>query len=240
MRKLCTFILASILMASVNAFAQDTIPDYFPPKEGLGDNSHSYTGKSEDKQRYFKMVHKTNPFTLLVGNTFYNSELRYMNETVLYKNFTLVLSASYLFKGILLRSIENLDSNKLNGYPKLALNGFRFQTALRFYPISRIRAPRGLWLGPHFSYLHYVLKPKSSSLPDAIEVTHWNVNLLLGYQFIAGRVCFDLYAGIGFKKNNWYYVDSSGKQRMEELYQFYPFYGMPLKLNFGANFGLAF
>ncbi len=234
------FLLLFFLLYGIGLQAQDTIPDYFPQQEGIDANSHIQSYDLGKEVRQFRMVHKTNPFTLLVGNTPFNSELRYMNETVLYKQLTLMLSGSYLFKGVMLRMIENVDSNKLNGSPKLALNGFRFQVGLRYYPIARIRAPRGLWVGPHFSYLNYTIKPKNTASVDAISVTHWNVNLLFGYQFIAGRVCFDLYAGLGYKKNDWYYIDASGKARMNEVYEAYGYYSMPFKLNFGANFGLAF
>lgn len=233
-------LLLFFLFCGIGLQAQDTIPDYFPQNEGIDANAHDQKYDLGKEERHFRMVHKTNPFTLLVGNTVFNSELRYMNETVLYKQFTIMLSGSYLFKGVMLRMVENLDSNRLNGYPKLSLNGFRFQAGLRYYPISRIRAPRGLWLGPHFSYLNYTIKARNSSSIDAISVTHWNINLLLGYQFIAGRVCFDLYAGLGYKKNDWNYIDSSGKTRMNEVYEAYPYYSIPFKLNFGANFGLAF
>jgi hypothetical protein len=227
-------------LASKGLVAQDTIPDYFPTKEEKTLKPINRTAQSGKEVRVFRMVHKTNPFAMLIGNTPYNSELRYMNETVVYKQLSLVLSGSYLFKGPMVSLIERADSNKLNGVPKLSLNGFRFQLALRFYPVSRVKAPKGFWLGPHFSILNFKIKPQNSSLSDAIDVTHWNINMLVGYQFIAGRVCFDLYAGIGYKRNDWYYVDSSGKTRMNEVYLAYPYYSFPIKLNFGANFGLAF
>jgi hypothetical protein len=228
--------LTTVLLAQT-----DTVSDYVPNRRSVETRKNVSGLKEHKPERLFRTVHKTNPFCLLVGGTPYNSELRYMNETVLAPQLSLVLSASYLFKGPVLRSIERLDTIYRNSNGTVfSLNGFRVQAGLRFYPIRRIRAPRGFWFGPHFSYLDYKIKAKNSNSSNYIGVTHFNINLLLGYQFIAGRVCFDLYAGLGYKNNIWITSDASGKHTMKEIYERYPFYAMPLKLNFGANFGVAF
>lgn len=124
----------------------------------------------------------------------------------------------------------------------MSINGFRVQGGVRFYPINKTIAPRGLWLGPHFSYMDFKIKPKNSYSKDYIEAIHLNMNILVGYQFIAGRVVFDLYTGIGYKKNDWTLHYATGTHRFDDIYgdKYFPFYANPIKLNFGANLGLAF
>lgn len=77
------------------AFSQtDSVPDYVPESQPQTLRQKPQKDNSTLTARNFKTVHKTNPFALIVGNTIFNGELRYMNETVLARKFTLVLSAS--------------------------------------------------------------------------------------------------------------------------------------------------
>lgn len=189
----------------------------------------------------YKTVHKTNPLSLVVGNTAFNGELRYMNETVISPKSSLMISASYLFKSVLVAAFENSRTgNPLNNPAKLSVNGFRFQLGQRFYPLTRKPSPEGFWVGPHLSMLNLILKPLGGSGNDKIEVWHVNMNLHLGYQFIVRRFVVDFYAGLGVKHNSWRITDNGSVRRFDEIYEAFPLYAVPIKLSFGSNWGIAF
>jgi hypothetical protein len=86
-------------------------------------------------------------------------------------------------------------------------NGFTFGAEYRIYlqKLNKYRAPRGIYIGPYFSYYHFY-NDRNMSLSGDSSITYFNLktkfNILnlgfqLGYQFIIKeRLCIDfIFAG---------------------------------------------
>lgn len=198
-----------------------------------------------DNPQAVNTVIKTNPLAILWGSIPLTAEYRVMIELTSSKNQSDQIGISYLGKSPVLElfedSIENLDL--------LIVRGIRFQGAHKFYinrpggPLGLSYseyAPHGFYISPHLSYSSVKFSTKAANSRDVfIKVTHFNANLLFGYQLIPGFWAFDIFAGLGYKKNNWIEHDQQNSIN-KNTSDFGKYYNSPVKLNLGFNVGVVF
>ena len=189
-------------------------------------------------------VVKTNPFALAIGDIFFTSEIRVVNEFVNGTHQSSQIGLSYLTKGPILMILENANGN---GDEKLTVSGFRIQVAHKFYFSEHLAtnfqvAPRGIYLSPHISYSTARVSTKNLNQYDRfIQATQFNMNMLIGYQIIAnGDFAFDFFAGLGFKENRWFEHESARHVTRIDPFTDFPLYSSPLKITLGFNTGFAF
>ncbi len=211
--------------------------------------SMSETSAQEDFVATEKMqdqfILKTNPFTLVAGPIFpFCSEARITGEVVHALKQSSQLSASYLFKGVLLSLVTNSVPGGL-GIDQLIFEGYRIQAAHRIFLLSsissRLKAPVGLYVGPHLSYSSLKIADRYfNQFQSYFRGTYFNANLLLGYQINLGRTYFDFNFGLGYKNNYW--IEQLATQRRvvppDEL-GFGPYFSSPIKVQFGFVLGYA-
>lgn len=234
---LCFFLTASLIAQDDNEF-------------GYVDSS--FIKKAENFNSR-KLILKTNPLAIISGDIpVFSSEFRLVAEIVTSPKTGVVVGASYLGMGILLRSSYDQDSTFTNqGLSSwdIGFNGFRVQAGFKYYlknPRISITdpsfkpAPGGFYIFPLASYSRAKYYEKVNK-DDYYRLTHWSVTLNFGIQFLMGeRITLDPYWGVGFKKNT--ITDPSGTtpaNLVNDLNDTF-IYGNNIKLNMGINLGVRF
>jgi len=230
--------------AVISSFAQDY------NEFGYVDSSFI---KKASKFNTKKVILKTNPLAILSGDIpIFSSEFRLVGEFVTSPKTSVVLGASYLGMGLLLRAAYDNDTNftsqGLSSWD-IGFNGFRIQGGFKYYlknPRISISdpdfkpAPGGFYIYPMASYSTAKYYEKVNK-DDYFRFTHWSVTMNIGVQFLMGeRITLDPYLGVGYKKNT--ITDSSGltpADLVEEMKDSF-IYGANLKLNLGLNMGIRF
>ena len=190
-------------------------------------------------------VYKTNPFSIMWGPIPYTAEYKLVRETAFSAHSSFVVGISFLGKSPLLSQAEKSNAgsslNNSQGNTKLKVRGWRFQMAYRYY-LGKRKAPRGFWCGPQLSWSNAIISTKSwSAANNYLEVTHFNLNALAGYQvIIRDKVSFDFFFGLGYKKNTWWEHYAGRTYVIHDFDDITPLYGKPVKITLGINFGLAF
>ena len=190
-------------------------------------------------------VYKTNPFSIIWGPIPYTAEYKLIREMAFAPQSSFVFGISFLGKSPLLSAAEN--SQQTNGInnsapnQELKVRGWRFQMGYRYY-LGKRKAPRGFWCGPQLSWANAIISTKSwNAANNYLEVTHFNVNALAGYQvIIRDKVSFDFFFGLGYKKNTWWEHYAGRTYVIHDFDDITPLYGTPVKITLGINFGLAF
>lgn len=164
-----------------------------------------------------KWVLKTNPLRTLWGPIPFTSEYRLNVETVQARYQSSQVGISYLGKSPILTLLENSANPQGNnnfGSFEFQVVGGRLQFAHKFFlrgifpwlePGGTLSsyAPNGYYLAPYFSMAYADIKVNHSVNP-LLKMTHLNANLILGRQmFFWEVIAFDVYGGVGVKKNKW-------------------------------------
>ncbi len=175
---------------------------------------------------------KTNPFPVLWGPIPYTAEYRAIIELTSSKNQSDQFGISYLGKSPVIKLLEDsIEELKL-----LIVRGLRFQASHKFYIMDY--APHGFYISPHLSYSKAKFSTKFLNSRDIfISATHLNVNLLAGYQFVPDFWVFDIFAGLGYKKNTWIQHDPQNTINLDT--SDFGIYNSPVKLTLGFNVGIV-
>lgn len=192
-------------------------------------------------------VYKTNPFSILWGPIPLTAEYKVIAEMAVDPHSSFLAGISYLGKSPFLAMAEyanrnsNNNGNTVTPVQLLKISGWRFQAAYRFYP-GKAFAPRGFYLGPQVSYSYAKFSDKSqNSNYYYLSITHFNINLLTGYQLIiSDRLAFDFFFGLGYKNNVWTEHNASSGSQVISFDNSFPPYSAPLKVTLGTSFGVAF
>lgn len=233
MRKVIFFIL---LILSFSSFAQSLKTPLILPEDSI------------DIRKYYpqrvRNVIKTNPLMMIWGPVMLTSEIRLMNEIVTSKKQAVQIGFSYYGKSPLLLMVENDSVYTNNNSVKLAIQGFRFQLQNKFYLSNKGYSPKGFYVSPHLSYSSVKFSTKFFSQYDNfIQITQFDINLLAGIQFIKRHFAFDLFWGVGYKRNIWTEFQSPNSIRNIPPPDNMPFanlYKSPFKFTIGFNVGAAF
>jgi hypothetical protein len=188
------------------------------------------------------LVLKTSPTAFFWGGTFpFTSEYRLMAEISSGKRQSEQLGVSYLGTNFFTNQIL-----KAAGAPRNYLyksEGWRVQFAHKFFWIGRRHyAPFGFYFGPMISYANArVSLGRDRFYRDVyFDIRHFNINGIIGIQ--AGkvnRVTFDIYVGLGYKKNLVFYHPNSYQLLPYDTKEFGEAYNSNLNGVFGINIGYA-
>lgn len=193
-------------------------------------------------------VIKTNPLPILWGPVPLTAEFRIVREITVATNQSMELGFSYLGKSPLFSILEN--GLNQNNQVKMYVSGFRLQMAHKFYINEVLEkmemsdfdyAPVGFYIAPHISYSSAKFTYKSLNRYDVyIRGTHFNINLLGGYQtLIDDQLAIDFFAGMGYKKNTW--TEHSPPNNIVPVDMgLGSFYNSNVKLILGFNAGITF
>ena len=150
----------------------------------------------------YKGVFKTNPLMPLWGSIPLTAEYMGLYEFVTSPQQTSQIGLSYLTRSPVLKLFEDTVTD----IKTVIINGIRGQVSHRFYLLeSYFYAPKGLYLSPHISYATVKVSTKYLQSMDAYwRITHFNMNLLMGWQWIkSNALTFDVFVGMGYKENTW-------------------------------------
>lgn len=213
----------------------------FQPCIGLAQRNNSDWFQYDPKvPKSVYRVYKTNPLAIFWGPTVYSSEYKIIAETPMGYNKSGLLGISYIGRSPLVDYLER--NSGMTGLSSIQVIGYRVQGAYRIYGlIAENYSPAGLYISPHFSYadVKYFFKNGSTNR-DYLKISHLNVNLLAGYQFLfMEKICVDMFCGLGYKKNEWKYYQNQNISTVitpdEDAY-----YKSNLKISLGFSIGYAF
>lgn len=146
-----------------------------------------------------KFVIKTNPLPMLGGQIPLTNEYRLVFEMKTGAKQSVQLYGSYMGKSPFLSLVERY-SYELDDNFRLGVSGFRVQAMYKFYLLNKSEAPEGLYVGPNISFATAKMWDKNYT-PDYVHAYYTSGSIIGGYQLIAGHFAFDVYAGLGLKRN---------------------------------------
>lgn len=197
----------------------------------------------EPPQKITRVI-KSNPLAIIWGAIPFTSEYRLNYEFIASRNQSSQVSYSFLGKSPILSLMEDT----LFPIPVI-VRGFRFQASHRFFLNDMMEAlgfddgyaPNGFYISPHVSYATARFTPKFFNTQDIyLRISHFNVNLLGGFQLIVDNICFEVFTGLGYKNNSWIARYSPTVVQNLSLDDASPYYRGPVKLNLGFNIGIGF
>ncbi len=175
---------------------------------------------------------KIAPTALFIGQIPAAAEARVIYELLVAPQQSYYAGVSLNFQNFLTMAIWD-STNKTNGTnwdPKL---GGRVQGGYKFYPIKALKAPNGLFVGPHVSY--NFLNAEEDNFPDSrARIVYLNASALVGYQLIlGGSFVMELVTGVGYRRNYAVYYTRNQKTGTDIWYN-----GFKITVNF--NIGVYF
>lgn len=188
---------------------------------------------------------KFNPFPIFWGAIPLTSEYRLLREIPISTDQSIQVGFSYLGKNIFLAMAErqpNFGNPSWNNpQTRITTNGYRLQLSYRYF-IGNKLTPKGAYIGPLISYSEAYFSDKyMSNYQVHVKVTHFNANMLIGYQVIIwNKIAMDLFTGLGYKKNLWQENTPTNRTYQPIDIGDIPFYSWPVKFTLGVNFGIAF
>jgi hypothetical protein len=197
----------------------------------------------------YSTVLKTNPLPILWGPILFTSEYRIINEFVVAPQQSTQIGLSYLGKTPILKLFDVLSNGGISQF-NFIIRGFRFQFAHRIFlnqylkwddTDADIYAPEGFFVGPMFSYSTARVTNRFLNQYDIYRrITHWNLNLVGGYQLaLLKNYTVEAFAGFGFKENKLYeYVNRQNIPINTDYLGEH--YNSNFKIILGFNFGMAF
>ncbi|MDZ7740027.1 MAG: hypothetical protein U5K32_13375 [Bacteroidales bacterium] len=186
----------------------------------------------------YRFVIKTNPLAAL-GGPFWvtivpvTGEYKVLFEARTMPKQSITLGTSYIGPSLLL----NLDelTNEGEEVSGLKTSGFRAQLMYKLFLSRDTEAPKGLYVGPHFSYASASIASKDNTA-NKVNMIKMNINGVIGYQLISsGGFALDIFTGLGVKSNKW-----TPEGNSEEVFDV-PFQDRTsASVAFGFSFGYAF
>ena len=188
------------------------------------------------RRRPIKALIKTSIFSPFTWQLPFTGEYRLLGEFMTTKNQSVQLGASYLTRSLFLVMLQNAPSN--SGGDKISMNGYRVQAAYKFYLVNSKMRPEGIFIALHSSFATQRIHFKD--YPDDYQtMTHFNVNLLIGGQFvIANRISMEGFMGPGYKNNSYGSYARPGYEVMN-FSELFPTLKWNFKFNLGMNIGIA-
>jgi hypothetical protein len=194
----------------------------------------SNQSKAQDEQKNF--VIKTNPMSSLGSGIWLGpvipltAELPRLAVEYGQGHHAGMLAGGYLGWSAL-GSIEDEEGNQVRDL--VSNRGVKIQGLYKYYVSGT--APKGFYIGPHFSYSMSKLSSKEDS-DDYIIATNQIVSAALGYQFISkGGFSFDVFTGFGYQAKKWDFNGEGADLGIEEI-KGYQGFKVPFVLNFGYAF----
>ena len=177
---------------------------------------------------------------MIWGNLPFTSEFRVVQEaTVSKKQSTQLWLSGYLKSPVLLIG-ERVS--KRDGI--FAIRGYRVQLAHKFYLGKNATSPEGFYMGPQVSYTNIKVSLKQWLKRDVyVQGSQINLVCLVGYQAIGKRAVVDIFCGLGYKKNDFFWHYSPKKIvpiPFSDSPGLYSILKSPVKFTFGMNFGFAY
>lgn len=186
--------------------------------------------------RPIKALVKTSILPVFYWQIPYAGEYRLVGEFSTGSRSSFLIGGSYLTRSLMFVLSQKLPVN--SGNTPVQMNGYRVQVAYRYYFVSQDFRPEGLFISLHSSFASVATNFKGYT-DDKQYLEHFNVNLLLGGQVIAGnKVCIEGFIGPGFKNNS--YLDRArNNYGVFAFDQFMPVLYKHFKFTLGMNIGIA-
>ncbi len=199
------------------------------PKEKMREAEKEY--RKEQRKSKDRRIHviKIAPLALVMGQIPYAAELRVIYEVAIGPRQSIFAGASFNFQNYLTQGIWDSINNQ--GYNFEDVFGWRVQGGYKYFPIKSNKAPKGLFIGPHASYNTLTAHDRSFQ-DDMLKFVYFNVNLIGGYQIVAGRFVFEAVSGLGYKRNSIEYYTNGIKTDEEVIHFIKP----TITVNLGVNF----
>lgn len=237
--KALTIILSLLLsLGAINTNAQENEWGYVD--SSLVEKAEKFNDR--------KLIIKTNPLAIISGDVpILSSEFRVLSEWVTGPKASVVVGASYLGFGLIMRQAIDGDSTSTISSWDYKYNGFRVQGGFKYYlknPNIRITdpdfnpAPQGVYLMPLVSYSKSKLSLRNGS-NENYQFVMFSVTANVGIQFLLGkRITMDPYIGLGYKDNQVFYDPGNGTSQITNDTPTEGFiFASPLKINMGFNLG---
>ncbi len=216
-----------LVTESILGFSQDYVTDTLGTKK-----------LEPDWPQNIDIIIKTNPLGPLAGSVFLTSEYLLSMEFVSSSFQSSQISVSYMGKSPILKTLED----SVPDLELLIIRGYRIQISHRFYMFKKQNyAPLGFYLSPHTSFTGIKVSTRyQNSMDNYIRISHFNMNLLAGFQLIINEdQVIDMYMGLGYKNNFWeeHQSQTTISINADDLW---PWYYNPIKFTIGFKVGIGF
>lgn len=200
--------------------------------------------KEKKKYPYQPTVFKTSPTALLYGGVLpFSSEYRIMVEMPSNRTQSEQIAFSIMGKNIIFNIIDRNTPNSLTNRFGFKVSGWRLQYAHKFYLVNRRHhSPYGFYVAPLISYttINIAIGSIRYLKTAYYDIRQYNINMIIGAQ--AGkknRLTFDVYGGLGYKKNTVYYHSNTFNVKPFDQEDFGDFFNSNVNLVFGINLGFS-
>lgn len=195
------------------------------------DSSLAYVYKHKQPRQF---VLKTNPLALLWGCVPYMSEFRMVGEMTNGLRQSGQIGISLLAKSPFLTIIEGASRN--GSQLSFDASGIRIQGSYKFY-FKKYTAPVGWYFSPHASFAYATITERINMNTLTYNATRFNVNLLLGHQYIRRNgFALDWFFGFGRKSDSW---SASAKAVYTPLRDI-NYFGKKINFVLGISIGYSF
>lgn len=168
--------------------------------------------QSSDSEKDYKFTIKINPLNAL-GGPFWvivvpvTGEYKVVGEYAFSDKMSFQLGASYIGPSVLV-NLDKITSTGSN-VSGIKTAGFKVTGLLKFFLSRDLPAPKGFYVGPHFSFAKADITSKDNAA-DKISGQKINVNACIGYQLItSGGFTLDIFTGMGFVSRKYDYQGAS-------------------------------
>lgn len=155
---------------------------------------------------------KASAVPFFMGQIPYCGEFRITYERMLTHNQSLSVGFSYNYPNPIFLLSALLDTGQTL-FKAYSFRGARGTFGYRFYPFKEMDAPDGIYFGPYVSYNFVRIKERNGN-GSYLDLNYFNAGGIIGYQIKADdNLYFDIFTGIGYRKNFWVEFDARTNRR---------------------------
>jgi hypothetical protein len=200
--------------------------------------------KKQKAYPYQPTVFKTSPTALLYGGVLpFSSEYRIMVEMPSNRTQSEQIAFSIIGKNIIFNQVDKNTPNSLTNRFGFKVSGWRLQYAHKFYLVNRRHhSPYGFYVAPLISYttINIAIGSNRYLKTSFYDIRQFNINGIIGVQVgKKNRLTFDVYGGIGYKKNQVFFQSYTYKVAPIDQEEFGDFFNSNVNLVFGINLGFS-
>lgn len=176
----------------------------------------TFTGFEDRKIPFKQNVIKWNIIPVFIGQIPLCGELRFTYERMLTHNQSLTVGLSYNFPSIPFVLVPSALSSRGYSIKDFSMRGGRITFGYRYYPLKRKEAPNGLFTGPYGSFNFVKIKERNGNGSYDL-ICYANASWIVGFQrHLRHGVFFELFGGLGYKKNFVYSYDATYNQSSQQ------------------------
>ena len=230
LQKIIYFFLFSLMLQSMNA-------NTLAPDDTIRLNPVQKSKPAYPRQ---PTIVKNNPNSIIWGPVVLTAQYMIVVEVPTSKNQSMQVGISYLGKSPIWSVIEQKTKGAYHPL-HFVISGYSLQIANKFYLVrKKYGAPFGFYVAPEVCYsnAHISMSVQRYYRKNYVDATQFSASLIAGLQVgRKKRFTTDVFAGVGYKKNIWFYHVNSFQNAPFPTKDFGKFFNSDVKITLGITFG---